>query len=91
MMNVRIGDQTENRFGLVGVDRQGIGAELDHRDLLRASPAASEVEDRQVFTFFGPCQGSASSIEKGASGGKRGRRTLNQQREPFGLHRHLSS
>jgi hypothetical protein len=85
MMNVRVGDQTEDGFGLVGVDRQGIGAELDHRDLLRASPAASEVEDRQVFTKSGPCQGTTSR------GGNRGRRTLIQQRGPFGLHRHLTS
>lgn len=64
MMNVRIGDQTEAGFGLVGVDRQGIDAEQVHRDLLRASPAASEVKDRQVLTKSGPCQGTKLSRRK---------------------------
>jgi hypothetical protein len=41
MIDVRGGDQAERSVGLGGIDRQ-IVAELNHRDLLRASPAASK-------------------------------------------------
>jgi hypothetical protein len=58
MINVRDGDHAERSVGLVGVDRLGVVANLDHRVLLRGPPQP-QGEERQVFTFYGPCQGTS--------------------------------
>lgn len=52
MIDVRNGDHTEGSFGLVVVDRLGSIAELNHRDLLRVSPAASKRVKAGIYVFW---------------------------------------